>query len=609
MDVPGSQSPMDISVEAHKRYCRASSAYRDLDALRNSTGIWDASSHDHVDTCNDAESSVFTTSPIVNEVADGLNGSDGTSGHTWRIDGAEDFGQHLLVVPVFPNISIQPLFIDVFVELGAASGRSGEHTALDLAACAHTRHEGVSKTGLSRVVQKLLGRWSEKFSDVARLYNDLPFGTRLCIDQLRPPKAQNGVRILPSGYAHLLQDLKGLASSIGLDVEHLPRTVSVSELSIVRRCGEAVSIVTEASSSADMAIFKACVTTPQQLYHELSILLRLQDSSSAPQLLGIVTVDNDNIRGGVVGFLLRYYPGGNLSRLLPTERASGSGGVAEKSSWGLQLSIILRGLLYKHGHFYAELKTENIVVSDATSGPRSLILIDYEQNGASNAWSPPEVIHAERIFSLLKGNIDTRACESYARLLGVLLCEDKTLPEWYRKLDRKAYRVWDAMSTKEADAAMVFMLGKVLYCMFESTSCVTSLLAQSFPVEPDIEFPEFCRTPLPWRELILRCTAGARERVRKNDAYIQRHGNIIVPGNRTGTSNSSCTRLDTIEATRKMWLAELQEMEAFVRAKERYAQGIATESDMSCLHYLQRPCLSDVINCIEQIRSGEAPLQ
>lgn len=597
---------METSVEVYRRYCRASSAYRDLEALRRSTGIWDTSSHGHLDTCNDTDSHVSTSSLIVNDVVDG---SDDSNGHFWRIDGAEDFGQHLLVVPVFPNISVRPLFIDVFVDLSAGPGTFGEHTSLDLATCAHTRHEGVSELGLSRVVQKLLGRWSKTSSEFAQLYNDLPFGTRLCFDSLRLSNAQNIVRILPSGYAHLLKDLNGLASSMGLDLKYLPRTVSISELSIVRRCGEAVSIVTETRSSPDVAIFKACVTTPQQLYHELSILLQLQDSSFAPKLLGVVTVDNDNIRGGVVGFLLRYYPGGSLSRLLPNERATGNDVVAEKSSWGLQLSITLKNLLYKHGHFYAELKTDNIVVSDTTSSPRSLILIDYEQNGASNAWSPPEVIHAERIFSLLKGNTDTRACEKYTHLLGVLLRSDEISPEWYRKLDRKAYRVWDAMDAEEADAAMVFMLGKVLYCMFESVSCVTGLIAQSYPVEPDIEFPEFRRTPLPWQELILRCTTGAREGLRKSSAYIRRYGNTIVPGNHTGSSNSDCTRLDTIRAVREMWLTDLQEMETFVCAKERYMQGTATESDMLCLHYLQRPCLSDVIDCIEQIKSREDPPQ
>jgi len=161
------------------------------------------------------------------------------------------------------------------------------------------------------------------------------------------------------------------------------------------------------------------------------------------------------------------------------------------------------------------------------------------------------------------------------------------------------------MSTEEADAAMVFMLGKVLYCIFESTSCVTSLLAQSFPVEPDIEFPQLRHTPPPWRELILRCTIGARETVRTDGAFVQRRGDMIVPGTLTRVSGLRCTRLDTIRAAREMWLAELQEMEAFVCAKEKYARGTATESEMLCLHYLQRQCLVDVIDRMEQIKSKE----
>ena len=593
---------MDISIEVHKRYCRASSAYRDLEALRHATGIWDTSLDGHLDSYNNTDGPTFTT------FLDAGNGIDGSDGLFWRIDGAEDFGQHLLVVPIFPNTTVRPLFIDVFVELEGDIDTPAVRKSLDLAACAHTRHQSVSKLGLARVVKGLLGRWSENFPDFVRFYNDLPFGSRLCVNLQCYPDTQSFVRVLPSGYAHLLQDLNGLTTSMSLDERSLPRTVSISELLVVRRCGEAVSIITEMKPSREVAIFKACVTTPQQLYHELSLLLRLQITSFAPKLLAIVTVDNDHVRGGVVGFLLQYYPNGNLSRLLPNERARKSDGVSEKFSWAIQLANILRELLYKHGQFYAELKTENIIVSDSPSGPRSLVLIDYEQNGASNAWSPPEVIHAERIFSLLKGNTDATTCEKYARLLGVLLHDDETSPEHYRNLDRKAYRVWDAMSTEEADAAMVFMLGKVLYCMFESTSCVTSLLAQSFPVEPDIEFPRFRHTPLLWRELILRCTVGARETVRTDGAYIQRRGNIIVPGSHAGSAVPRCTRSDTIRAAREMWLAELQEMEAFVCAKENYARGSATESDMLCLHYLQRPCLVDVIDWMERIKSKEFPL-
>ena len=55
------------------------------------------------------------------------------------------------------------------------------------------------------------------------------------------------------------------------------------------------------------------------------------------------------------------------------------------------------------------------------------------------------------------------------------------------------------------------MLGKALWCIFEGVGDADIVLGRSNIHDGEQRFPEFVRTPPPLRELIRRCTAGARE--------------------------------------------------------------------------------------------------
>lgn len=51
----------------------------------------------------------------------------------------------------------------------------------------------------------------------------------------------------------------------------------------------------------------------------------------------------------------------------------------------------------------------------------------------------------------------------------------------------------------------------LLYCIFEGVSNVRISLANAWPCEPDIEFPQLRRTLISMRECIRRCTIDAPE--------------------------------------------------------------------------------------------------
>ncbi len=58
---------------------------------------------------------------------------------------------------------------------------------------------------------------------------------------------------------------------------------------------------------------------------------------------------------------------------------------------------------------------------------------------------------------------------------------------------------------------MVYMLGKALWCFFEGVGDTDFVLGQPSIYDGQQRVPEFIRTPCDLRELIERCTAGARE--------------------------------------------------------------------------------------------------
>lgn len=55
---------------------------------------------------------------------------------------------------------------------------------------------------------------------------------------------------------------------------------------------------------------------------------------------------------------------------------------------------------------------------------------------------------------------------------------------------------WFVLSRSQVEKAQVFPLGLMTYCIFEGVSSVGRSLFHAWPVEPDVEFPSFKRTPL-----------------------------------------------------------------------------------------------------------------
>ena len=173
------------------------------------------------------------------------------------------------------------------------------------------------------------------------------------------------------------------------------------------------------------------------------------------------------------------------------------------------------------------------------------------------------------------------------------------------------YRPWLALGPAQREAAEVFSLGKLLWCLFEGRADPRISLLKSFRHEPlsspwctappalDIEFPTFRRTPEPVRALIRRCTRG--DPLWRPEAAWQRGivrvGAQAFPRGRSGVSGEPRgTAQEALEAAKQGWRETLRDMEIYLDAWGRWRRGGASQQDEELLGFTLRPTLQEILD-------------
>ena len=82
---------------------------------------------------------------------------------------------------------------------------------------------------------------------------------------------------------------------------------------------------------------------------------------------------------------------------------------------------------------------------------------------------------------------------------------------------------------------MVFTLGKLLWCLFEGVGSISNDPWRATISGPDVQFPNFKKTPPELRSLIIECTAGASEH-RELGPEIIKVGSMVLPKNKEATA-------------------------------------------------------------------------
>lgn len=377
------------------------------------------------------------------------------------------------------------------------------------------------------------------------------------------------------------------------------------------------------------------------MYNELKMLVGMrphQNVIGRPRV--VVKKARFGGRRGVCGFLMEWYPLGSLRERLLRRDYFETTTAAQMFRWAIQIT---EALIHINGHsagFYPDLKPDNVMLrEDPESGMLDAVLIDLEQRGGWFAWSPPEVAYVE-YFELLvadPGMPQGEAKEDMVELLRQYYSDLGWSPgpgsQRYDNTDGGFSRPWlallgnrqrDRRGAGALDRAQVFMLGKLIWCIFEGQPFVRCGIDHEVLRDPDPEsgraraFPEFTKSPEAIRLLIEVCTAGASEwdTARPRPAGVVLRGGKLYPV-AMGDDLGSVTDQATLAAARKFWQCEVERARTYLRAVLRLRDGTHGEdgpraralptADMSWAITLlgrieTRPYLSEVLELLQLLQ-------
>jgi len=239
------------------------------------------------------------------------------------------------------------------------------------------------------------------------------------------------------------------------------------------------------------------------------------------------------------------------------------------------------------GGYYSDMRLDNVVLSNTGD----VVLVDFEQRGVWASFAAPEVAYLDYVATLAMsadGEVPAKLRDEFRAKM------DRYVPGW-EVVGRGAYTGeadgyalgWLGMDGEEREAAMVYMLGRALWCVFEGMSMPERAVWRNCRYEGDLEFPRYRRTPMPAQELIDRCTIG-RVEGRRESGVVREGGRIVLRGG-NGTETAEMVR----QAAREWWREEVERAERFL--EEREGRGERGEAPV----FRGRPRLQEVFAWLE----------
>ncbi|KAK0668269.1 hypothetical protein QBC41DRAFT_356741 [Cercophora samala] len=522
----------------------------------------------------------------------------------WRVDGCTAIGTQYYALPLHAG-DVPPMRLDVFFPMETTRDPILREV-LDLNIAFHTKDSTrLNRLGVTRHILRALQKWSLEGEGnaeyIAALYRNQPFGTRIILEL---GFSLDSIKITVATTWHVEKQLirpKVLVESVGLANEIIPETIDILSLSIVQQLHDSVCLVRihhEAEDGQKLWIFKALTSATKFLVCELRNLLLMEPHPhvvSKPKYL-VTKLCRFGGKTAVVGFIIPFYEAGSLRDTIPLLHIHGLLKPEMQIMWAKQLASAVLHVRERGKIYYPDLRLDNVVLT-ATG---DLVMVDFEQRGVWCEFAAPEVnaiayVHTlavdheeeEEEERLDQGNddraelLDNRLYNLFIHGLErpnrwtVLL--NRILPDWqvleqddmYTPLPHgyKSYNIpWLALDPVEQEAAEVYMLGRVLWCIFEG-QCAPQHAAvwQSYKREPDYEFPEYRHTPPAIRDLIDGCTRGRRETLSK---LVTRVGSKMVLRRKDGEVDLKCTPLEVLDAARDWWKAEVEVAERFLATRE-----------------------------------------
>ncbi|ROW01471.1 hypothetical protein VSDG_02008 [Cytospora chrysosperma] len=557
----------------------------------------------------------------------------------WSIQGGAGRGTQFFAVPLFME-DAPPMRFDVFVTEKATQSPM-LRKLLDLDFAFHARDSTrVRQQAISSYITRALQVWTTEvygLDKVKEMYYDQPFGTRIMFENL--PLNVRNVQI-QIGSMHNLEfhqcSLRELAEMWNMEMDEMPQTVDIYSLVHVRQLQDSVCVVRyrqdrdpsvdpEGTLANGVWAFKALTSSVKYMYHELRNLLTMPPH---PNVLGrpvrLVTkkARSNDKREVVVGFLEPYYSGINLRDSLPLLRMNKQLRLEDQVRWARQICSGMLHIRHKGNLYYPDMRLDQIVMTSDNKHP---VILDFEQRGVWCEFAAPEVNALEHMRALATDADEDESDDSYVGALPTIATDTeeaaarrhnhtlrrryadlltRLLPGWeelgghddHYTNPALGYNVpWICLTDREREHAEVYMLGRLLWCVFEGMSAPQrGAVWQSYRNEPEFEFPTFGRTPPALRGLVDRCTRGRR---RPLSSLVVRAGSKLVlqrwgPGDQPPAAEA---RVREIRALAKdFWEQEVGWAEGFLLDREdKMKKGVWNEN------VFNRPTLKEVDDALE----------
>lgn len=508
----------------------------------------------------------------------------------WRVDGCGGLGTQYFVFPLFLS-NPPPIRMDVYVQDHQHPSLSQE---LELMAAFHTKDgDRLSRLAITRHIIRTLNLWTEtrfhNLKDFELFYKSVPFGSRLVFEDLSPDIRKIRVKVgLNHNLEHKLLGISALRRLWGSEFR-FPGVVDLFDVHVEKILHDSVCLV---RIRGQLFIFKALVSHSKYLYHELKTLCTIAPHPNviARPVHIVRKMCQFGGKRAVVGFTTFYHSKGSLRDILPQLRIHGHLCLSDQVKWSLQIVDALEHLRTSSNTYYPDLRLDNLVLSDKSD----VVMIDFEQRGVWCEFAAPEVNAIEYIRLVATDeNVPDDVREMYLRRLKHLVPDYDNLEQDIYINPEHGYTVsWIALSSVEQEAAEVYMLGRVLWCIFEGVSGPQKAAVwQSYRWESHLEFPEYDRTPPSMRELIDRCTRGRRETL--GSRITRQRSRLILCNCGVREQNEENVK----EVARQFWLEELEIAERFLDLRDTQRRKGEWKEN-----YFGRPSLKEAQAALEAYR-------
>jgi len=514
----------------------------------------------------------------------------------WRIDGCTGCGTQFFTVPLFFT-KLSPMRIDTFIPEQSRHPKFLRNI-LGLDTAFHMKDSRIEELGVSRHILRTLEYWTHHYPGFEAVYNNLPFGSRIVFENLTTNIRDIRIQIVPTHFLERqLMSLTSLQSLWNLPASSFPELVDISQVQLLRQLYESVSLVQfETPQGLQIRTFKALTSYPKYIYHELKVLLTLPPHPNIISKPSHLVIKKCGFGGktAVVGFMTEYQPLGTLQALLPFRRIHNTLRYVDQLKWAIQLTSALVHIS-EHGRFYSDLRLDNILLS----ATEDLVMVDFEQRGVWCGFAAPEVNYLDQVYMLAADSTIPRSVKGEYDMLMQRFMKgyEKLQKQVYQDPEHGYYIPWLCLSSKEREAATVYMLGRVLWCIFEGLSNPEVAVWQSYPHESELEFPDYRNTPSNLRMLIDQCTKGRN--VSGNQGATVRKGNSLILREGDGTETMTAVQNEA----RRWWRKELSEAKEFLKNRE---SGQLHNGARSCFDRIK---LKEVLIILETFQAGANSFQ